>query len=77
MSNCFLRGSVIRYIHLSKLDVDEDLLLSISFDVNLVVFLDYERSDCILDRLFVMKMLVYCQLFPNLWRANVERSIHP
>lgn len=43
MSNCFLRGSVIRYIHLSKLDVDEDLLLSISFDVNLVVFLDYVR----------------------------------
>ena len=31
MGDCFIRGSVIRYIHLSKLDVDEDLLLNISF----------------------------------------------
>ena len=30
MNNCFIRGSVIRYVHLTKLDVDEDLLLSIS-----------------------------------------------
>lgn len=39
MSNCFLRGSVIRYIHLSKLDVDEDLLLSISFEMEYGRFL--------------------------------------
>ncbi|KAK8829569.1 hypothetical protein WA556_005487, partial [Blastocystis sp. ATCC 50177/Nand II] len=28
IGDCFIRGSVIRYIHLSKLDVDEDLLLN-------------------------------------------------
>lgn len=31
MTSCFIRGSVIRYIHLTKADINEDLLLSISF----------------------------------------------
>ncbi|CBK24581.2 uncharacterized protein [Blastocystis hominis] len=30
MTSCFVRGSVIRYIHLTKADINEDLLLSIS-----------------------------------------------
>ena len=36
MGDCFIRGSVIRYIHLSKLDVDEDLLLNISYNCAVV-----------------------------------------
>ena len=32
MTSCFIRGSVIRYIHLTKADINEDLLLSISLE---------------------------------------------
>ena len=62
MNSCFIRGSVIRYIHLSKLDVDEDLLLDISLEL---VFITLFLHVCTLQEMKRMRSRTHRNVFSN------------